>query len=88
MKIYLTDPQLLTVGWHLPAGNTIDPLFLFTMFIPMRRALPETAAMRQPLCWFQRTTSSIDLSNTQPEGQGPKSEEEKQTPGWGRLNES
>jgi hypothetical protein len=29
-----------------------------------------------------------DHCHTQPEGQGPKSEKKKQTPGWGRLNET
>lgn len=51
----------------------------------MRRALPETAAMRRHLCRFPRTTSSIDLKKYPAGRSGAnKSEMDKQNPGWGR----
>ena len=53
----------------------------------MRMSSHLTAARRRPPCRLEQNIHP-DLRNTQPEGQGPKSEKEKQTPGWGPPNET
>lgn len=64
----------------------IDCEHMLAMVPSMRRALPETAAMRRHLCRFPRITSSIDLKKYPAGRSGAnKSEMDKQNPGWGRL---
>jgi len=65
---------------------TIDILTVTPNLQLMRMSSRLTAARRRPPCRLAQNIHP-DLRNTQPEGQGPKIRKEKQTPGWGRLND-
>jgi hypothetical protein len=54
----------------------------------MRMSSRPTAERQRQRCRTLTQNIHPDLLHTQPVGQGPKSEKEKQTPGWGRLNET
>jgi len=67
---------------------TIDILTVITNLQLMRMSSRPTAERQRQRCRTLTQNIHPDLLHTQPVGQGPKSEKEKQTPGWGRLNET